>query len=62
VPERALLALRARRKLDEDDVTLIAAAVDGLTAVPGDCGDEYRKPPFLTGADTPFPSSFSYAA
>jgi len=49
-------------RLDEYDVTLIAAAVDGLTAVPGDCGDEYRKPPFLTGADTPFPSSFSYAA
>ena len=26
----------------------IDVAVAGLARVPGDCGDEYRKPPFLT--------------
>ena len=34
--------------LDADDVSQISAAVSALTPVPGDCGDEYRKPPFLT--------------
>ena len=34
--------------LDESDRAQIGAAIEGLTPVPGDCGDEYRKPPFLT--------------
>ncbi len=28
----------------------IAAALTELTAIPGDCGDEYRKPPYLTAS------------
>ncbi|MCA9835839.1 MAG: aldo/keto reductase [Trueperaceae bacterium] len=28
----------------------IAAALQNLKAIPGDCGDEYRKPPFLTAS------------
>ena len=35
-------------QLDADDVSKISAAVSALSPVPGDCGDEYRKPPFLT--------------
>lgn len=34
--------------LDEDDTALITAAQEGLSDIPGDCGDEYRRPPFLT--------------
>ena len=34
--------------LDADDVSQISVSVSALTPVPGDCGDEYRKPPFLT--------------
>ncbi len=36
--------------LDERDRQEIAGAITALDAVPGDCGDEYRKPPFLTAA------------
>jgi hypothetical protein len=36
--------------LDEDDRRRIAEAQEGLEDVPGDCGDEYRRPPFLTAA------------
>ena len=28
----------------------IASALAGLSPIPGDCGDEYRKPPFLTAS------------
>ncbi len=35
-------------RLDEADRVGIQAALAALTPVPGDCGDEYRKPPFLT--------------
>ncbi len=35
---------------DADDRAAIKAATDALTEVPGDCGDEYRKPPFLTAS------------
>jgi aryl-alcohol dehydrogenase-like predicted oxidoreductase/enamine deaminase RidA (YjgF/YER057c/UK114 family) len=28
----------------------IKAVIDDLTPIPGDCGDEYRKPPFLTAS------------
>lgn len=37
-------------QLDEESRTDIAAAQSALRAIPGDCGDEYRKPPFLTAA------------
>ncbi|WP_431300245.1 aldo/keto reductase [Tabrizicola sp. BL-A-41-H6] len=36
--------------LDAEDRAAIAAATAGLTPIPGDCGDEYRKPPFLTAS------------
>ena len=36
--------------LTETDHNEIAQACAGLTPLPGDCGDEYRKPPFLTAS------------
>ena len=36
--------------LDEDDLAAIAEVTQTLIPVPGDCGDEYRKPPFLTAS------------
>jgi len=36
--------------LDAEDHAVIAAAQDRARPVPGDCGDEYRRPPFLTAA------------
>ena len=35
---------------DDEDRAAIRAATDELDDVPGDCGDEYRKPPFLTAS------------
>jgi enamine deaminase RidA (YjgF/YER057c/UK114 family) len=35
-------------QLDGEDLKTIAAAVAAMSPVPGDCGDEYRRPPFLT--------------
>ena len=37
-------------RLGPDDRARIRAAVDDLDPIPGDCGDEYRKPPFLTAS------------
>ena len=34
--------------LDDTSRSEIDAALSNLRAIPGDCGDEYRKPPFLT--------------
>lgn len=34
--------------LTDEDRALISEAQRGLSDVPGDCGDEYRRPPFLT--------------
>ena len=34
--------------LDTEDRARLSDALSGLTPIPGDCGDEYRKPPFLT--------------
>jgi len=34
--------------LDDDDRRLIDGALAGATRLPGDCGSEYRRPPFLT--------------
>ena len=36
--------------LDADSRSQIDAAVGALRAIPGDCGDEYRRPPFLTAS------------
>jgi aryl-alcohol dehydrogenase-like predicted oxidoreductase/enamine deaminase RidA (YjgF/YER057c/UK114 family) len=36
--------------LDSESRAEIDRAVAALDAIPGDCGDEYRKPPFLTAA------------
>jgi aryl-alcohol dehydrogenase-like predicted oxidoreductase len=36
--------------LDEEDQARIGSALSGSTPIPGDCGDEYRKPPYLTAA------------
>lgn len=36
--------------LDEQDHALIEEAQGCLRDIPGDCGDEYRRPPFLTAA------------
>jgi aryl-alcohol dehydrogenase-like predicted oxidoreductase/enamine deaminase RidA (YjgF/YER057c/UK114 family) len=43
-----LRALEVR--LDDDDLASISAATSALDPIPGDCGDEYRKPPFLTAS------------
>ncbi len=39
-----------RFALGEADHTEIDAAVARLRKIPGDCGDEYRRPPYLTAA------------
>jgi aryl-alcohol dehydrogenase-like predicted oxidoreductase/enamine deaminase RidA (YjgF/YER057c/UK114 family) len=36
--------------LTDDDRREIRSALDTLQPIPGDCGDEYRKPPFLTAS------------
>ena len=36
--------------LDADDHAVIEAALGHTTMLAGDCGDEYRKPPFLTAS------------
>ena len=36
--------------LDAEDKETIDAALQRLEPIPGDCGDEYRKPPFLTAS------------
>jgi len=36
--------------LDETDRAAIDAALSGAVMLEGDCGDEYRKPPFLTAS------------
>ena len=36
--------------LDDEDREQIAQATADSTAIPGDCGDEYRRPPFLTAS------------
>jgi aryl-alcohol dehydrogenase-like predicted oxidoreductase/enamine deaminase RidA (YjgF/YER057c/UK114 family) len=36
--------------LDDDDRARLAAAQAALDPIPGDCGDEYRTPPFLTAS------------
>ncbi|PZF78053.1 aldo/keto reductase [Aestuariivirga litoralis] len=36
--------------LDAADNMLLGQAFAAMTPIPGDCGDEYRKPPFLTAS------------
>ena len=36
--------------LDDSDRARLAPALDALNPIPGDCGDEYRRPPFLTAS------------
>lgn len=36
--------------LDAEDIDAIKNAQSNLNPIPGDCGDEYRKPPFLTAS------------
>jgi len=36
--------------LDDTGRDAIRSALAGMTPIPGDCGDEYRKPPFLTAS------------
>jgi aryl-alcohol dehydrogenase-like predicted oxidoreductase/enamine deaminase RidA (YjgF/YER057c/UK114 family) len=43
---RRALALTLR----DDDRAALTAACDALDPIPGDCGDEYRRPPFLTAS------------
>lgn len=37
-------------RLDETDRAALRGALSALAPIPGDCGDEYRRPPFLTAA------------
>lgn len=37
-------------QFDDDDRKMITSALASLTKIPGDCGDEYRYPPYLTAA------------
>jgi aryl-alcohol dehydrogenase-like predicted oxidoreductase/enamine deaminase RidA (YjgF/YER057c/UK114 family) len=37
-------------KLDDEDRAWLEEAFAQTQAIPGDCGDEYRKPPFLTAS------------
>jgi enamine deaminase RidA (YjgF/YER057c/UK114 family) len=46
--EENLKALRL--SLDDEDRAAIAGASGVLDPIPGDCGDEYRRPPFLTAS------------
>ena len=43
---RAMLDFRP----DAGEWDLLATALSALTPIPGDCGDEYRKPPYLTAS------------
>jgi aryl-alcohol dehydrogenase-like predicted oxidoreductase/enamine deaminase RidA (YjgF/YER057c/UK114 family) len=36
--------------LDDEDHAVLGAAFAATTPIPGDCGDEYRRPPFLTAS------------
>ncbi|MFO1132247.1 MAG: aldo/keto reductase [Hyphomicrobiales bacterium] len=36
--------------LDTEDQALLTEVFGTMTPIPGDCGDEYRKPPFLTAS------------
>lgn len=37
-------------QLDENDIKAIKRSIEKYNPIPGGCGDEYRKPPFLTAS------------
>jgi len=37
-------------ELTKSQIKSITAALNVLDPIPGDCGDEYRKPPYLTAS------------
>lgn len=37
-------------RLDAEDLALLEEGFAATTTIPGDCGDEYRRPPFLTAS------------
>jgi len=37
-------------EIGEDSSTALQPAIDKMVTIPGDCGDEYRKPPYLTAS------------
>lgn len=37
-------------ELDDEDRSIVGKAQEALRDIPGDCGDEYRRPPYLTAA------------
>src|SRR5690606_16523739 len=37
-------------RLDSEDHARLEAAFAATKSIPGDCGDEYRKPPYLTAS------------
>jgi aryl-alcohol dehydrogenase-like predicted oxidoreductase/enamine deaminase RidA (YjgF/YER057c/UK114 family) len=37
-------------RFDDDDRRMLRDVLATLTPIPGDCGDEYRKPPYLTAS------------
>lgn len=37
-------------ELSDEELTEIRGLISGFSAIPGDCGDEYRKPPYLTAS------------
>ena len=39
-----------KTKISKEEINLIRDAQKELTPIPGDCGDEYRKPPYLTAS------------
>ena len=39
-----------KTKISKEEINLIKGAQKELTPIPGDCGDEYRKPPYLTAS------------
>lgn len=46
-------------RLSDDDRDLISEAQKGLKDIPFDCGDEYRRAPFLTASGVSSPFHFS---
>ncbi len=40
----------ATLRFDDDDRRMLRDVLATLTPIPGDCGDEYRKPPYLTAS------------
>ncbi|WP_419163760.1 aldo/keto reductase [Candidatus Palauibacter sp.] len=40
----------ASLRLDAEDREVLAVASGAMDPIPGDCGDEYRRPPYLTAA------------